>query len=61
MSDNKNSSNRTKTNQVRHCKHCLCYQKEDDTCMLKDIDNCSKKCEFAKCDDFKWNDRFTMF
>lgn len=54
MSDNKK-------NQIKHCKHCLCYQEENDTCMLKDIKECSKQCEFTKCDDFKWNDKFTMF
>ena len=58
MSDNKKSLNKTK---VRHCKHCLCYEKENDTCIINGVKECSKKCEFAKCDSFKWNDTFTMF
>ena len=56
MSDKKEIKNKSK-----HCKHCLCYKSKDDLCLAKGIKNCSIKCEYTQCNDFKWNDRITMY
>ena len=44
-----------------HCKNCLSYDKYEDKCLLRGIKKCSAKCEFSKCEDFKYGNRFTMF
>ncbi len=57
MSDKKNDNQR----KAIHCKNCLSYDKYEDKCLLRGIKKCSAKCEFSKCEDFKYGNRFTMF
>ena len=53
--------NEKQTKRLEGCKHCINYSKEDDTCLLKGLKKCSKKNEFAKCNDYLLHTKYTMF
>lgn len=65
MSDKKiNSKKLGKNNKCKiKCKNCQFYDREDDYCMEKDIEFCTKQTNinFSKCEDYLVRDSLVMF
>ena len=65
MSDKKFIQNKSNKNNKCHikCKNCQFYDKKDDYCTEKDIENCTKQTNinFSKCDSYLIRENLVMF
>ena len=66
MSDKKSTQKKSsKKNDKRKlkCRTCEFYSYDDDYCMERDIENCSRqtKVNFSKCDSFLVRENLVMF
>ena len=66
MSDKKSSqkeSNKRNSKRKIKCRQCEFYSYEDDYCMERDIENCSRQTNvnFSKCDNFLVRENLVMF
>ena len=66
MSDKKSTQKKSnKKNDKRRikCRQCEFYNYDDDYCMERDIENCSRQTNvnFSKCDNFLVRENLVMF
>lgn len=62
MSDKRDKNKEeTKQSKLIGCKHCVNYDKDRDSCLLKGLRKCSQKSEFSKCKEFLLHTKYTMF
>lgn len=65
MSDKKSiqkKSNKNNKSQIK-CKNCQFYDRKNDYCTEKNIENCTKQTNinFSKCDNYLIRDNLVMF
>lgn len=62
MSDKKRSNKKNDQRKIK-CRQCEFYNCDDDYCMERDIENCSRQTNinFSKCDSFLVKEKFVMF
>ena len=64
MSDKKSTQKSNKKNKCKiKCRTCQFYIPEDDYCMEKDIEYCTKQTSvnFSKCDNYLVRENLVMF
>lgn len=62
MSDKKRSNKKNDQRKIK-CRQCEFYNYDDDYCMERDIENCSRQTNinFSKCNSFLVKEKLTMF
>ena len=62
MSDKKRSNKKNDQRKIK-CRQCEFYNCDDDYCMERDIENCSRQTNvnFSKCDSFLVKEKLIMF
>lgn len=64
MSDKKTQKKSNKNGKCKiKCRNCQFYDREDDYCMEKDIENCTRQTNvnFSKCDSYLTRDNLIYF
>ena len=63
MSEKQKKSNKKNDKRKIKCRQCEFYSYEDDYCMERDIENCSRQnnVNFSKCSDYLVKDKLVMF
>lgn len=63
MSDKQKWSNKKNDKRKLKCRQCEFYNCDDDYCMERDIENCSRQTNvnFSKCDSFLVKENLVMF
>ena len=64
MSDKKSTQKKSNKKQCKiKCRNCQFYDREDDYCMERDIESCTKQTNvnFSKCENFLNRESLVMF
>ena len=63
MSEKQKKSGKMNDKRKIKCRQCEFYSYEDDYCMERDIENCSRQTNvnFSKCDNFLVRENLVMF